>query len=106
MKTAVSDPCYTVVSHWWKSKLPRRTVWIGLQRSFKPILKSISNTLSSAFSLNEPIQTLGQQQADWQCKNQILQSVKGIGSVTAALCLVELPELGKLSEKQIARLVG
>lgn len=57
-------------------------------------------------SLNEQIQTLGQQQADWQRKNQILQSVKGVGSVTAALCLVELPELGKLNEKQIARLVG
>lgn len=57
-------------------------------------------------SLNEQIQHLGQQQADWQRKNQILQSVKGVGQVTAALCLVELPELGKLTEKQIARLVG
>jgi transposase len=57
-------------------------------------------------ALNGQIQTLGQQQADWQRKNQILQSVKGVGSVTAALCLVELPELGKLNEKQIARLVG
>jgi transposase len=57
-------------------------------------------------SLNQQIQTLGQQQADWQRKDQILQSVKGIGAVTAALCLVELPELGKLNEKQIARLVG
>jgi transposase len=57
-------------------------------------------------SLNQHIQTLGQQQADWQRKDTILRSVKGIGSVTAALCLVELPELGQLSEKQIARLVG
>lgn len=57
-------------------------------------------------ALNEQIQTLGQQQADWQRKNDLLQSVKGMGAVTAALCLVELPELGKLSEKQIARLVG
>jgi transposase len=57
-------------------------------------------------ALNEQIQTLGQQQADWQRKAKLLQSVKGIGAVTAALCLVELPELGKLNEKQIARLVG
>jgi len=57
-------------------------------------------------SLNQQIQALGQQQADWQRKDQLLQSVKGIGAVTAALCLVELPELGKLTEKQIARLVG
>lgn len=57
-------------------------------------------------SLNEQIQTLGQQQADWQRKDQLLQSLKGIGQVTAALLLVELPELGQLNEKQIARLVG
>jgi transposase len=45
-------------------------------------------------------------QPDWQRKDQILQSVKGIGPVTAALCLTQLPELGQLSAKQIARLVG
>ena len=57
-------------------------------------------------ALNEQIQTLAQQQGDWQRKDALLQSVKGIGKVTAALCLAELPELGTLSEKQIARLVG
>lgn len=57
-------------------------------------------------ALNEQIQALAQQQCDWQRKDAILQSVKGIGKVTAALCLAELPELGTLSEKQIARLVG
>ena len=29
-----------------------------------------------------------------------------MGKTTAALCLAELPELGKLSDKQMARLVG
>jgi transposase len=57
-------------------------------------------------SLNEQIQTLAAQQRDWKRKNEILRSVKGIGQVTAALCVAELPELGKLSDKQIARLVG
>jgi len=56
--------------------------------------------------LNEQIQSLAQQQADWKRKDEILQSVKGIGKVLSALCLAELPELGTLSEKQIARLVG
>lgn len=56
--------------------------------------------------LNQQIQALAQQQADWQRKDEILRSLKGIGKVTAALCLAELPELGTLSEKQIARLVG
>jgi len=57
-------------------------------------------------ALNEQIQSLTQQQHDWQRKDKILQAVKGIGKVTSALCLAELPELGTLSEKQIARLVG
>jgi transposase len=57
-------------------------------------------------ALNEQIQALAKQQQDWQRKNTILQSVKGIGKVTAALCLAQLPELGTLNEKQIARLVG
>jgi transposase len=57
-------------------------------------------------ALNVLIQDLGAQQADWHSKTQILQSVKGVGAITAALCLVELPELGKLTDKQIARLVG
>ena len=57
-------------------------------------------------SLDEQIQALAQQQSDWQRKREILCSAKGIGKVTSALCLAELPELGKLSDKQIARLVG
>lgn len=57
-------------------------------------------------SLNEQIQILAAQQRDWKRKNEILRSAKGIGQVTAALCVAELPELGKLTDKQIARLVG
>lgn len=84
-----------------KNRLSRASKTV--QADIEDHLKQLEQRLES---LNQQIQTLGQQQADWQRKDQILQSVKGIGSVTAALCLVELPELGKLSEKQIARLVG
>ena len=56
--------------------------------------------------LNQQIQALTEQQSDWQQKGQLLQSCKGIGQVTSALFLAELPELGTLSAKQIARLVG
>ncbi|KAM3099566.1 IS110 family transposase [Phormidesmis sp. 146-35] len=66
-------------------------------------IEQIQNRLDS---LNEQIQTLGAQQQDWHRKREILQSAKVIGQVTAALCLTELPELGKRSDKQIARLVG
>lgn len=84
-----------------KNRLARASKVV--QADIEDHLKQLEHRIES---LNEQIQQLGQQQADWQRKNQILQSVKGVGSVTAALCLVELPELGKLGEKQIARLVG
>jgi transposase len=56
--------------------------------------------------LSEQINELTQQQPDGPRKFTILVSVAGIGPVTAATCLAELPELGKLNDKQIARLVG
>lgn len=84
-----------------KNRLSRASKTV--QADIEDHLKQLAQRLEA---LNQQIQALGQQQADWQRKDQLLQSVKGIGSVTAALCLVELPELGKLTEKQIARLVG
>jgi transposase len=84
-----------------KNRLSRATQ--TLRSNIEEHLQQLAQHLDN---LDEQIQTLGEQQADWQRKDQILQSVKGIGRVTAALCLVELPELGKLSDKQIARLVG
>ena len=42
----------------------------------------------------------------WQQKDQILQSVKGIGFVTSVALLADCPELGQLNRHQIAKLVG
>lgn len=42
----------------------------------------------------------------WRANDALLQSVPGIGPVVSAVLLAELPELGKLSPKQIAALVG
>lgn len=42
----------------------------------------------------------------WRAKDELLQSVKGIGAVNAATMVAELPELGTLNRKQIAALVG
>ena len=56
--------------------------------------------------LNQQIQSLVLKQPGYERKRSILLSTKGIGEITADLCLAELPELGSLSEKEIARLVG
>jgi transposase len=81
-----------------------------LSRASKAVQTDINDHIEQIHkrieSLNEQIQTLAVHQSDWQRKREILLSAKGIGQSTAALCLAELPELGQLCDKQIARLVG
>ncbi|WP_457571558.1 IS110 family RNA-guided transposase [Desulfovulcanus sp.] len=43
---------------------------------------------------------------DWKDIQKLLQSVPGIGPVTSASIIVELPELGRLNRKKIAALTG
>jgi transposase len=43
---------------------------------------------------------------EWQEKNDIIQSVPGVGPITALTLLALLPELGTLNRRQIAALAG
>jgi transposase len=43
---------------------------------------------------------------DFQHKNEILQSVPGIGRITAGILIASLPELGQVNRKEAAALVG
>jgi transposase len=56
--------------------------------------------------LDEQIKALLQTSPDWQVKDQILQSVPGIGPVVAFSLIADLPELGLLNRQQISKLVG
>lgn len=42
----------------------------------------------------------------WRADDELLQSVKGVGPVVSMTVLMDLPELGTLSRRQIAALVG
>jgi transposase len=42
----------------------------------------------------------------WRAQDDLLQSVPGVGSIVSRTLLGELPELGRLTHKQIAALVG
>lgn len=55
-----------------------------------------------ASEIDQVIQSL----PEWREKEQILQSVPGIGPVNAATLLAELPELGTTSRQKIAALAG
>lgn len=42
----------------------------------------------------------------WRAKDEVLESVPGIGPTIARVCIAELPELGTLSRRKISALVG
>lgn len=42
----------------------------------------------------------------WRVKDNLLQSMPGVGPTTAAVLIAELPELGQLTRQKIASLVG
>ena len=53
-------------------------------------------------SIGEFIQT----HPDFKAKEELLRSVPGIGPITSAILIADLPELGLLDGKKIAALVG
>lgn len=56
--------------------------------------------------INQEINQFIQQSPSFKQKDNILRSTPGVGSVTAAILISDLPELGKLDRKEIASLVG
>jgi transposase len=56
--------------------------------------------------LDSEIDQLRQENASWQQQYEWLTSVPGVGRVVATTLLATLPELGQLSTKQLASLVG
>lgn len=56
--------------------------------------------------IDQQLKALLKTSACWQAKDKILQSVPGIGPVTAFSLVADLPELGKLDRQKISKLVG
>jgi transposase len=56
--------------------------------------------------LDDELRRLIEASPVWRAKENLLRSVPGIGPVATATLLAELPELGTLSGRQIAALVG
>lgn len=56
--------------------------------------------------LEEQIEQFLREQKAWQEQREILSSAPGVGKVTTATLLADLPELGKMDRKKIAALVG
>lgn len=56
--------------------------------------------------LDEDLDDMIEQSPVWREREDLLQSVPGIGPVMSRTVLAELPELGRLNRKQVAALVG
>jgi transposase len=80
-----------------------RTVSQSLKRSMERIIACLKEEKKI---LDEQIRSFMKEQEVWQEQSEILSSAPGVGIVTTATLLAELPELGKMDRKKIAALVG
>ena len=74
-----------------------------LAMTIKPILTAFKNQIEKVES---KIVKLIESCPDYQAKNDILQSMKGIGKIASASIISNLPELGYMTNKQASALVG
>lgn len=79
------------------------TVRLSLRENLEEHITWLRQALKD---LNREIREFIRQSPIWKDKEALLQSVPGVGPVTASTLLAELPELGKLDRKRIAALVG
>lgn len=73
------------------------------RQSIQAILKTLQRQING---LEAAIQDLVQSDDDWRRKGELVQSIKGLGGVTATTLVADVPELGKLNRQQISSLIG
>lgn len=76
----------------------------------KAVLKSVQQVIDhlnkQITKIEKDILVLVESQDDFQGKSGVIASVPGVGAVTVASLLAELPELGLLNRQKISALVG
>lgn len=80
-----------------------RTIAPGLRASVERMIAVLKEEKKL---LDEQIRELMNEQTAWHEQTEILNSAPGVGMVTTATLLADLPELGKMDRKKIAALVG
>jgi transposase len=83
------------------NRLP--TAHVSMRSSIENLLSWLNEQITA---LELKIDEFIQNHPYFKAKDDILRSVPGIGPVTAAIVISDLPELGKLDRKKIAALVG
>ncbi len=75
----------------------------AVRRSLEQMLKTIDKQIKT---IEKQIAGLLKSDDDWNDKADLLLSVPGVGPITVASLLADLPELGRLNRKEIAALAG
>jgi len=75
----------------------------ALAMTIKPVLTLFKNQI---IKIEDKIEKLIESCPEYQAKNMILQSMKGIGKIAAASIISNLPELGYINSKQASALIG
>lgn len=74
-----------------------------IARYIKPILTAIKNQIKK---VDEKLLSVIETSADYKAKNDIIQSMPGVGNIVAISLLSNMPELGYITNKQAASLIG
>jgi transposase len=70
-------------------------------------IQTMLNTLQRQIhDIEGAIEALVESDEEWRNKAKLVESVPGLGEVTAATVVADVPELGKLNRQQISALVG
>jgi len=82
-----------------EQRAPNRRV----ARSCQRLIKALERELADA---DGEIDAALRASAEWRAKQELLQSVPGVGPTVASTLIAELPELGRLDRRSIAALCG
>ena len=74
-----------------------------ITNSIKPLLTALKNQLEK---IESKLSKLIKECDEYKAKNEIIQSVPGVGNVVAFHLISDMPELGYLTNKQASALVG
>ena len=74
-----------------------------ISNSIKPLLTALKNQLEK---IELKLTKLIKECAEYKTKNDIIQSVPGVGNIVAFHLISDMPELGYLTNKQASALVG
>ncbi|HEX4607728.1 MAG TPA: IS110 family transposase [Urbifossiella sp.] len=75
----------------------------GIRRSIDAIVRALDKEIARADrELGKAIEA----SAVWKAKDELLQSIPGIGPVVSRTLLAEMPELGTLTREEVAALAG